>query len=84
MNTQAQYLEKLGTAAQAAALIQSGDKVFMGEFAQNVEAVDAALALRSQELRDVILVTSTRARPFAHEGNPGGHSLYGHYPGHYS
>ena len=35
----------------------------MGEFAQNVEAVDAALALRSQELRDVILVTTTRARP---------------------
>ena len=60
---QAQYQEKLRTAEQAAALIQSGNKVFMGEFAQTVEAVDAALALRAHELRDVILVTTTRARP---------------------
>jgi len=60
---QTQYQEKLCTAEQAAALIRSGDKVFMGEFAQNVEAVDAALALRAHELRDVILVTTTRAKP---------------------
>jgi len=61
--TLAQYQEKLRTAEQAAALIQSGNKVFMGEFAQTVEAVDAALALRAHELRNVILVTTTRARP---------------------
>ena len=57
------YKQKLGTAAQAAALVKSGDKVFLGEFAQGVEAVEAALALRKSELRDVILVTVTRVRP---------------------
>lgn len=57
------YQQKRCSADQAAALVNSGDLVFMGEFAQNVEAVDAALALRKAELRDVILVTTTRARP---------------------
>ena len=57
------YKKKLGTAAQAAALVKSGDKVFLGEFAQGVEAVEAALALRKSELRDVVLVTVTRVRP---------------------
>jgi len=57
------YQQKLGTPAQAAALVQSGDTVFLGEFAQNVEAVEAALALRKAELRDVVLVTTTRAKP---------------------
>ena len=78
MNSQVQdlYQKKLGTAAQAAALIQSGDKIFMGEFAQNVEAVDAALALRSAELRDVVLVTTTRARPLkCVEADPTGQSF---------
>jgi len=37
--------------------------VFLGEFVQGVEAVEAALALRKNELRDVILVTTTRVRP---------------------
>jgi len=60
---QEQYRQKRCTADQAAALVQSGDTVFMGEFAQTVEAVDAALALRKHELRDVILITTTRARP---------------------
>lgn len=58
-----QYHQKLGSADQAARLIKSGDTVFMGEFAQNVEAVDAALALRKNDLRDVILITTTRAKP---------------------
>ena len=58
-----QYRQKLGSADQAAALVKSGDTLFMGEFAQNVEAVDAALALRKDELRDVILITTTRAKP---------------------
>jgi butyryl-CoA:acetate CoA-transferase len=62
-SVQAQYRDKLRSAEQAAALVKSGDKVFMGEFAQTVEAVDAALARRASELRDVILVTTTRARP---------------------
>jgi len=60
---QDQYQQKLGTADNAAALIKSGDVVFMGEFVQNVEAVDAALALRKSELRDVVLITTTRVKP---------------------
>ena len=60
---QDQYQQKVGTATQAAALVKSGDHVFMGEFVQNVEAVDAALALRKDELRDVILTTTTRVKP---------------------
>jgi butyryl-CoA:acetate CoA-transferase len=79
------YQNKLGTAAQAAALIRSGDNIFMGEFAQNVEAVDAALALRSAELRDVMLVTTTRARPLkCVEADPTGESFIWndwHFPG---
>jgi len=59
---QALYQQKRGTAEQAAALVQSGHVVFLGEFAQTVEAVEAALALRKAELRDVILITTTRAR----------------------
>jgi acyl-CoA hydrolase len=75
-HAQTQYQEKLCSAEQAAALIESGDKVFMGEFAQNVEAVDAALALRSHALRDVILVTTTRARPLkCVEADPQGESF---------
>ena len=57
------YHQKLGSADQAAALVNSGDKVFLGEFVQGVEAVEAALALRKNELRDVILVTTTRVKP---------------------
>lgn len=57
------YLQKLGTADQAAALVNSADTVFLGEFVQGVEAVEAALALRKDELRDVMLVTTTRVRP---------------------
>ena len=57
------YRQKLGTAAQAAALVNSGDTVFLGEFVQGVEAVEAALALRKAELRDVILITVTRVKP---------------------
>ncbi|MEX8502997.1 MAG: acetyl-CoA hydrolase/transferase family protein [Leptothrix ochracea] len=58
-----QYIEKRCTAEQAAAVIQSGDVVFMGEFAQGVEAFDAALALRAGQLREVVLITTTRAKP---------------------
>lgn len=57
------YRQKLGSAEQAAALVKSGNKVFLGEFVQGVEAVEAALALRKSELRDVILITTTRVKP---------------------
>lgn len=70
------YRQKLATADQAAALVKSGDKIFMGEFAQNVEAVDAALALRKGDLRDVILITTTRAKPLkCVEADPGRESF---------
>ena len=57
------YRQKLGSADQAAALVNSGDAVFLGEFVQGVEAVEAALALRKNELKDVILITTTRVKP---------------------
>jgi butyryl-CoA:acetate CoA-transferase len=72
MRERIQYQEKLKTAHQAAALIKSGDVVFMGEFVQTVEAVDAALALRKDELRDVVLITTTRVKPLkCVEADPG-------------
>ncbi len=58
-----QYRQKLVSADQAAAMVNSGDTVFLGEFVQGVEAVEAALALRKSELRDVILITTTRVKP---------------------
>lgn len=63
MNLTDLYRKKLCAADQAAAIVRSGDTVFMGEFVQNVEAFDAALAARRNELRDVILITTTRTRP---------------------
>ena len=70
------YQQKLGSAENAADLINSGDVVFMGEFAQNVEAVDAALALRKSDLRDVILITTTRVKPLkCVEADPGRESF---------
>lgn len=73
---QDQYRQKLCSADQAAALVKSGDTVFMGEFVQNVEAVDGALALRKNALRDVILITTTRTKPLkCVEADPGRESF---------
>lgn len=58
-----QYQEKLKSADAAAKIVKSGDVVFLGEFVQNVEAMDNALAARKDELKDVIIVTTTRAKP---------------------
>lgn len=70
------YRQKLGTADQAAALVNSGDTIFLGEFAQGVEAVEAALALRKSQLRDVILITTTRVKPLkCVEADPGRESF---------
>ena len=65
MNASPAYLQKLRTADEAARAVNSGDVVFLGEFAQNVEAFDAALARRKDELADVVLVTMARTRPLA-------------------
>jgi butyryl-CoA:acetate CoA-transferase len=58
-----QYREKLRSAAEAVRVVKAGDFVFMGEFVQNVEALDAALAGRKDELSDIVLETTTRTRP---------------------
>lgn len=57
------YRQKLASPDQAAALVKSGDKVFLGEFVQGVEAFEAALASRRNELNEVILITVTRVKP---------------------
>lgn len=59
----AEYQQKLRSAEEAVRVVKSGDTVFMGEFAQNIEALDAALAARKDELNDIILNTTTRTRP---------------------
>jgi len=58
-----QYSEKLKTAEAAAKIVKSGDVIFMGEFVQNIEAMDSALAARKNELKDIIIVTTTRTKP---------------------
>ena len=58
-----QYQEKLKTADVAAKIVKPGDVIFMGEFVQNVEAMDNAIAARKNELKDIIIVTTTRAKP---------------------
>jgi butyryl-CoA:acetate CoA-transferase len=58
-----QYIQKLRSADEAVKSVKSGDVIFMGEFAQNIDALDAALAARKHELSDIILDTTTRTRP---------------------
>jgi acyl-CoA hydrolase len=57
------YREKLRSADEAVQCVKSGDVIFMGEFIQVVESLDEALAKRKDELKDVIIVTTTRTRP---------------------
>ncbi|HWR68544.1 MAG TPA: acetyl-CoA hydrolase/transferase C-terminal domain-containing protein [Desulfomonilia bacterium] len=49
------YREKLRTAEQVAGLIQSGDRIFFGEFMLGPESIDEALARRTQELSDILV-----------------------------
>ena len=65
MNEQNLYQQKHVSAEVAAAVVKSGDTVFVGEFAQNVEAFDTALAARRSELQEVNLITTTRLKPLA-------------------
>lgn len=58
-----QYRSKLKQADEAALCVKNGDVVFMGEFVQVVEAMDEALAKRKGELKDIIIVTTTRTKP---------------------
>jgi len=57
------YQKKLTSAENAVNAVTSGDIIFMGEFVQNVEALDEALAKRKQELSDIYLTTVTRTKP---------------------
>lgn len=52
------YKQKLTTAKEAAKLVKSGDSIFYSEFLLFPETIDAALAERADELRDVV-VSST-------------------------
>jgi butyryl-CoA:acetate CoA-transferase len=60
-NIMDEYKQKLLTAEQAAQLVKSGDWVQYGEFVQQPLEIDAALAARKDELKDVKirLVTMT-------------------------
>lgn len=53
MSIMDEYNKKLITAEQAAALVKSGDWVQYGEFVQQPIEIDAALAKRKDELKDV-------------------------------
>lgn len=53
MSIMDEYNKKLITAEQAAALVKSGDWVQYGEFAMQPIEIDAALAKRKDELKDV-------------------------------
>ncbi|MEN6389113.1 MAG: acetyl-CoA hydrolase/transferase C-terminal domain-containing protein [Syntrophomonas sp.] len=53
MSIMDEYNKKLITAEQAAALVKSGDWVQYGEFVQQPVEIDAALAKRKDELKDV-------------------------------
>lgn len=49
------YREKLRTAAEVAAMINSGDEIFFAEFILRPESIDEALADRAEELTNVRL-----------------------------
>ncbi len=58
-----EYKKKVRTAEEAAAVVKSGDVIFIGEFVECIEALDEALAARVNEIEDVILRAVTRAKP---------------------
>lgn len=60
---QEHYQQKLRSAEIAVNAVKSGDLVFMGEFVQNIDALDEALANRKRELNDITLQTVARTKP---------------------
>jgi butyryl-CoA:acetate CoA-transferase len=67
------YQQKLRSADIAINAVKSGDVVFMGEFVQNIDALDEALANRKWELNDITLSTVARTRPLkCIEADPNG------------
>ncbi len=59
----AEYAKKLVSADQAVQVIQSGDRVHYGLFNGLVVDLDRALAKRTQELEDVLIMTTIWAYP---------------------
>ncbi len=55
--------KKLTTADEAVKVVKSGDKLFIGEFVQVPEALEAALAKRVDELENVQLRATTYSKP---------------------
>jgi butyryl-CoA:acetate CoA-transferase len=71
MSVQQEYHQKLITAKAGAELVKSGDHVFYGEFALFPVTMDAALALRVEELKDVHITGTTFSRtPKVTEADP--------------
>ncbi|MDR3573867.1 MAG: acetyl-CoA hydrolase/transferase C-terminal domain-containing protein [Anaerolineaceae bacterium] len=62
-NLSAEYGKKLVTADQAVKVVKSGDRVHYGLFNGLVFDLDKALAKRTQELADVIIMTTIWAQP---------------------
>lgn len=62
MDDNTRYKEKLRTADEAVKIVKSGDVVFLGEFIEAPEALEAALAKRVNELYDVNLRGVTLSR----------------------
>ena len=61
---QEEYKKKLTTADEAVKVIKSGDRVHYGLFNGLVVELDKALAKRTEELKDVIIMTTIWAWPF--------------------
>ena len=61
---QEEYKRKLKTADEAVKIVKSGDRVHYGLFNGLVVDLDKALAKRTEELHDVIVMTTIWAYPF--------------------
>jgi butyryl-CoA:acetate CoA-transferase len=62
-NLSAEYEKKLVSADQAVRVVKSGDRIHYGLFNALVFDLDKALAKRTQELKDVLVMTSIWAYP---------------------
>lgn len=51
------YRKKLVSAEEAVGLVKSGDRIMYGEFAMGPIALDAALAKRKNELKDIVVMS---------------------------
>lgn len=61
----AAYTSKLVSAEEAASVVQSGDRVFIGVCTSTPYAIDRALGTRMDELQDITLCCSNIGKPLA-------------------